>query len=140
MLFAATSTIIFLHKMNVAYRTRNISKFQRTCRNILFVVPILGHGGWRQEGGRNRSGKGGDIDFGSRGASEGGKGEGGKRNFFRSKKFFLLLRRFGAILGWFLRKSPKKSQDRGGRVVQNTSPAGVGGWVGVLGHWSSGGG
>ena len=46
------------------------------------VRSILGHGGWRQEGGRNRSGRGGDIDFGSRGGEElwaSGGGKGGDR-------------------------------------------------------------
>ncbi len=65
------------------------------------------------------------------------KGErgGGKNGNFRSKKIFLLLRRFGAILGWFLRKSPKKiSRPGGGGLYKIRARQG---WVGVLGHWSS---
>ena len=47
---------------------------RKVCRTAFYnyltfsmFATILGHGGWRQEGGRNWSGRGGDIDFGSRG-------------------------------------------------------------------------
>ncbi len=100
-------------------------------------MPILGHGSWRQEGGRNWSGRGGGHRFWLQGGEElwasGGIGLeksskwAQKENFFWTKKILQFFRQFCAIIGGFFRKIPQKFlQSRGRGWLLNKSLTGRG--------------